>query len=139
MANRVIPFSTKVHGVLDYAIGILLISMPRLVDLPHDVPAARYVFIVLGGIHILYSLFTKYELGLIRVIPMSAHKILDYITAAMLMVAPWALGIADEITLPYVLLAIPQLLIPSLSRHRMPKHKVALEPEPVKTDAGSIS
>src|SRR5688572_26003589 len=83
---RVIP--TRVHGVIDYLMGIVLIAAPWVLDFADGGPE-QWVPVILGIGVILYSLFTKYELGVLRTIPMAVHLWLDFGGGVVLAVSPW--------------------------------------------------
>jgi hypothetical protein len=99
---RFIP--TRVHGILDYLMGVVLIVAPWLLDLDSD--AAIWVPVILGVGAIVYSLLTDYELGVMRRIPMSTHLILDMLSGTVLAASPWLFGFADEVWVPHVVLGI---------------------------------
>lgn len=103
---RVIP--TRTHGILDYVIGILLIVAPWLFDFA-DGGAEQWVPIVLGAGVILYSLVTDYELGVIKVIPMPTHLILDIVGGIILAASPWLFGFADEIWWPHLIVGLLEI------------------------------
>lgn len=67
---RFIP--TRIHGVLDYLVGALLIAAPWLLNFDRG-GAETWVPVILGVGALLYSLFTDYELGLVRRLSMSTH------------------------------------------------------------------
>lgn len=90
---RFIP--TRVHGPLDYIVGAALIAAPWIFQFS-DHTAATVVPIVLGVGLIVYSLFTDYELGLVRVLPMAVHNLFDVAAGALLAASPWIFGFADE-------------------------------------------
>jgi branched-subunit amino acid transport protein len=90
---RFIP--TRIHGFLDYIVGVVLIAAPWIFQFSEHT-AATVVPIVLGIGLILYSLFTDYELGVIRTLPMSVHNVLDIAAGAFLAASPWIFGFADE-------------------------------------------
>ena len=90
---RFIP--TRIHGFLDYIVGVALIAAPWIFQLS-DNTAATVVPIVLGIGLILYSLITDYELGLVRVLPMAVHNLFDIAAGAVLIASPWIFGFADE-------------------------------------------
>ena len=71
---RFIP--TKFHAPLDYIVGVALIAAPWIFRFSEDT-AATVVPIVLGIGLIAYSLFTNYELGVWKVVPMAAHNLFD--------------------------------------------------------------
>ncbi len=99
---RFIP--TRVHGMLDYLMGAVLILAPWLLDF--DDTAAIWVPVVIGASVILYSLLTDYELGIARVIPMATHLILDIVGGLVLAVSPWIFQFNDEVWVPHLVLGL---------------------------------
>jgi hypothetical protein len=100
-AMRFIP--TRVHGMVDYAMGILLIVAPWLLGFAAG-GAETWVPVILGAAAIGYSLFTDYELGLVRKIPMSTHLGLDFGSGVLLAASPWLFGFASLVYLPHLIL-----------------------------------
>jgi hypothetical protein len=100
---RIIP--TRVHGVLDYIVGGLLIIAPWLFGFA-DGGAEQWVPIILGAGAILYSLMTDYELGVVKAIPMSLHLLLDLGSGIVLAASPWLFGFADDIWWPHFILGL---------------------------------
>ena len=100
---RFIP--TRVHGILDYLVGALLIAAPWLLDFDRG-GAETIIPVVLGAGAILYSLFTDYELGAVRRIPMPTHLMLDLASGVLLALSPWLFGFADTVRSPHLLLGI---------------------------------
>ncbi len=100
--------STRVHGFLDYAMGLLLIVAPWLFGFAAG-GAETWVPVVLGAGAILYSVLTDYELGLVRMIPMPAHLGLDALAGLLLAVSPWLFGFADYVYLPHLILGIAEV------------------------------
>jgi hypothetical protein len=97
--------STKIHGVLDYMTGLLLIAAPWLLGFADQGPAT-WVPVVLGIGAILYSLMTNYELGVIKTLSMPTHLWLDALSGAFLAASPWIFGFSDRVYLPHLLLGI---------------------------------
>ncbi len=93
---------TRVHGVIDYLWGIALMASPWLFGFA-DVPAATWVAIVFGAGAILYSALTAYELGVLKILPMPLHLILDGLGGAVLAASPFLFGFADQVLWPHVL------------------------------------
>jgi hypothetical protein len=121
MLASLIP--TRVHGILDYLMGVLLIAAPWLFGFA-DVRPAMMIFVVLGISVIIYSLITDYELGAARVLPMPVHLWLDLLSGLLLAASPWLFGFADRIAWPHVtfgLLEVGAALVssrvPSTMRH----------------------
>src|SRR3954470_12689855 len=105
-AMNLIP--TRVHGFLDYIVGLLLIVAPWLFGFSHH-GAASSVPIFLGAAAILYSLLTRYELGLIKVIPMPAHLALDVLSGIFLALSPWIFGFNHFVKWPHVIFGLIEI------------------------------
>ena len=87
MSLRFIP--TKVHGALDYIVAIALIFAPMIFGFQSVGGAAVIIPIILGIGLILYSLFTNYEWGLIRVLGMPYHLMVDVAASLVLIASPF--------------------------------------------------
>ena len=96
---------TRLHGVIDYISGAGLLSTPWLLGFA-DVPAAKWVAIVFGVEAILYSAVTAYELGILKILPMPMHLILDGVAGAVLAASPWLFGFADQVFWPHLLFGL---------------------------------
>ena len=110
---QVIP--TRIHGMIDYATGILLLAAPYLFGFA-DGSAAQWVPMVLGIATIGASLTTRYELGVYGLIPMPMHLMLDGGSAIFLIASPWLFGFAERIYWPHVMVGLFELVIGVLSR-----------------------
>lgn len=75
-------FSTRVHGMLDYGVALLLLLVPRLLNLPGDVIT---LLTVLGLGVVVYSLITRYELSIAKILPMVAHLAIDALGGLLLL------------------------------------------------------
>jgi hypothetical protein len=111
---------TKVHGYLDYMMGLLLIAAPWLFDFA-DGGAKQWIPVILGSGAIIYSLMTDYELGVSRIISMPTHLTLDLISGILLAASPWLFGFADEVYIPHLVLGILEIGA-SLTTKRQPEH-----------------
>ena len=97
--------STKVHGILDYLLGILLIASPWLLNFSSGGPET-WVPVVLGAIVVIYSLMTEYELGVFKIISMDAHLALDLWSGILLAASPWLFGFYEWVYLPHLILGV---------------------------------
>jgi hypothetical protein len=100
--------STKVHGVLDYLVGILLIASPWLFDFARG-GAETWVPVILGAGAIIYSLMTDYELGLSRSISMRTHLTLDLCSGLLLAASPWLFGFNEYIYVPHLIFGLLEI------------------------------
>ena len=100
---RFIP--TKVHGVLDYLVGVLLIAAPWLLNFARG-GAETWVPVVLGAGAIIYSLMTNYEFGLSRSISMRTHLTLDLMSGILLAASPWLFGFSDYVYVTHLVVGL---------------------------------
>lgn len=108
---------TRIHGVLDYLIGALLIVAPWLLGFANN-GWETWVPVVLGALVILYSLFTRYEVGLVKTIPMPVHLWLDGIGGALLIASPWIFQFHDVVWAPHVVVGSVEVLTALFTRRR---------------------
>ncbi len=110
---------TKVHGLLDYLVGIALIAAPWLFQFQDVGGMAVYLPIVLGVGLIVYSIFTNYEWGLVKVLPMPYHLVVDFVAAALLALSPWLFGFANQkwnAWVPHVAVGVVVILVVLVSK-----------------------
>ena len=119
--NSVRFLPTSVHGVLDYLVGVALIAAPWLFGFASVGGIAVYLPIILGSGLIVYSLVTKYELGIpgIKFIPMPYHLLFDFVAAALLAASPFLFGFANRplnVWLPHLVVGIVVILVVLVSQ-----------------------
>jgi hypothetical protein len=112
---RIIP--TRVHGFLDYGVGLLLIAAPWLLGFAAG-GAETWVPVTLGVLLLIYSMMTDYELGLVRAIPMPVHLGLDVVSGILLAASPWLFGFSDLVTTPHVVVGILEILAGIMTQTR---------------------
>jgi hypothetical protein len=95
---------TRVHGFLDYLLGAVLVVIPLAFDF--GAGPQTWLPVLMGGGAIVFSLLTEYELGVVPMIPMPAHLILDALGGLFLAASPWVLGFAWEVWIPHVVLGL---------------------------------
>jgi hypothetical protein len=104
---RFIP--TLMHGVMDYLVGILLLIAPWLLDFQRG-GAETTVPMVLGGAALLYSMVTNYELGLIKLLPMKVHLIMDILSGIILVISPWLWRFDKMVYMPHLTIGLVEIL-----------------------------
>lgn len=127
---RFVP--TQVHGIFDYVGGVALISAPFLFGFFSVGGIAVILPMVLGVGLIIYSLLTRYELGIpaIKFIPMPLHLLFDFVAAALIAVSPFLFGFyhdAPNVWLPHLIsgLAVIVLVLVSQTHPRARAAKAA--------------
>lgn len=108
---RFIP--TRIHGLIDYAWGVLLILSPFMLGFSAD-KTALWIAVAFGIAGIVYSLLTDYELGAFKLLPMPFHLVLDGLAGLALVVLAFALRLdcrASWVFLLFGLFAVVASLI----------------------------
>jgi len=112
--------STWIHGVVDYLTGALLILAPFVLGFNTGGPE-QWVPIVLGVTAVLYSLATRYELGLYPIISMPIHLLLDAGSGVFLAASPWLFGFSDQITWPHVVVGLFEVMMSVITQTKPSK------------------
>ncbi len=115
------PIPRFVHGVIEYAAGVLFIVAPFL--FAFEASAAIALSIVAGVVVLIVAATTEGSSSLVNSIPISVHVLLDYALAAVLVAAPFLFGFSGE-TAPtafFIVLGVAHLLITIGTRFGSPK------------------
>jgi hypothetical protein len=110
---------TKVHGVLDYLVGLALIFAPNIFQFTSVGGAAVFIPRLLGTVLIVYSLFTNYEWGIFKVLPMGYHLVVDFLAALFLALSPFLFGFSNQglnVWLPHTVVGIVVILVVLVSQ-----------------------
>lgn len=73
--------SSKAHGVIDYIFVLFLVASPTLFHMEGNLCTVTYG---LGGIHLLMTLLTDFELGAVKIIPFRIHGLIEIAVAVAL-------------------------------------------------------
>jgi hypothetical protein len=101
---RFIP--SRIHGILDYIVGVLLLLAPEIFGFSQVGGAAVTIPRVIGVLILVQGVLTRYEMGLFKVLPFSFHLAMDYIVGIFLAGSPVLFGFSNQPTnvwLPHVL------------------------------------
>jgi hypothetical protein len=93
-----------VHGVVEYALGVLLIVAPFV--LGFEASAAVAVSIVAGVLTLVIAASSNLPTGLARVIPPGVHFVLDVVIAAALIAAPFLFRFWEETAPTAIMLVV---------------------------------
>jgi len=108
---RFIP--TRVHGVMDYVMGVLLIAAPWILGFADDDLAANgaetWIPVLFGGTMIVAALMTAYECGVVSLISMKTHLGMDALMGAVLAASPWLFGFVDQVWIPHLVLGLGEI------------------------------
>lgn len=87
------PISDRIHGVLDYALVAAFLNAPLVLGF-HGTAAAIVYW--LSGIHLLLTGFTRFPLGVFRLIPFKVHGAFELVAGIFVLIAPWIFGFAGN-------------------------------------------
>ena len=82
---------TRYHGMLDYFFAFVMIATPTIGRFANN-KIAVVIFILLGLLMVVNSLFTKYEHGPFPTLTMKSHLKIDMAIGGLLIVCPWLSG-----------------------------------------------
>lgn len=108
--------SIKTHGMLDYLTVIGFILIPLLLKLS-GTPA--YVSYAVAAVHFLMTVLTSFPMGIIKMIPIAVHKIVEAVVGPVLVICPWVLGFASLTTARnfFILAGVVIFLVWALSQY----------------------
>lgn len=118
LMNR--PIATRTHGFLDYTLAAVLFFAPNIFGFAEYGGAAVWVPRIIALVVLTQSIFTRYELGLIKMLPMRMHLMNDYLAGAFLAASPWLFGFYDaaiqRLWVPHVAAGLAILLVTALTQ-----------------------
>lgn len=114
------PIPLFIHGVIEYAAGVLFIAAPFLFGFESG--AAVALSIVIGVVVLAVAASTDGPTSLVNQLPRAAHVALDYVLAVILIAVPFLAGFSSETapTLFFILLGVAHMLITIGTRFRPP-------------------
>ena len=110
------PIPAFFHGAIEYLAAALFIAAPFLFSFEAD--AATAVSIVVGVLVLVLTACSALPTGIIKSIPVQAHAIVDYVTAAILIASPFLFGFSDDGTATafFIVLGVVHLLLTIATR-----------------------
>jgi hypothetical protein len=117
--------SLKVHGILDYAGGILITFSPWIFGFADLGGAPLYIPLCLGSMQLVMALFSNHPYGLFKVFPMQLHLIIDMFAGIFMLASPWIYGFYHVVFLPHLLLGMMSFFAGLLTSHS-PMYKLEL-------------
>ncbi len=110
---RIIP--TRIHGILDYLVGIILIASPWVFDFDNG-GAETWVPVIVGVMVLLQTIMTNFEVGFIRKIPMATHLRMDFFIGLFLIASPWIFDFDEQVWEPHVIFGVFSILASLMTR-----------------------
>jgi hypothetical protein len=83
----------RAHGYLDYVAVAGFLAAPSLISFA-GLPAM--IAYALACVHLLLTLTTAFPLGVLRLVPFTAHGAIELVVAIALALLPWLLGFSGD-------------------------------------------
>jgi hypothetical protein len=117
--------SPQVHGFIDLLVVAFLFGSPTFFGFTDGVATFTYI---LGIVHLLLTLLTAYGMGIVKVIPLYIHGIIEFVVGIVLIALAYTLfkGNASA-QLYYVIFGTVVLLTWLVSDYKMPTVPVSEE------------
>jgi len=80
--------SPKIHGIIDFLTVAFLLLSPSFFDFTGGLAIFTYA---LGGAHLLLTAFTRYTVGIFKVIPFTIHGAIEFFVGIILIVLAYTL------------------------------------------------
>ena len=112
------------HGILDYALAILLLAAPSVVGFAGMQAKWSYIF---GAVLLVMAILTRYPLGIIRIVGLGTHGFIELLLAICVFAAPWYGNFARGVLSRnfYVMLGLLMLVLWFLTDFRGVRDRVA--------------
>src|SRR5436190_19374913 len=106
------------HAIADYAVGLGLVIIAIAVGGSGKAVAAG---VIVGATVLVVSMFTRYPLGVAKVLPFTVHSAGDYLAAALLVLSPFVLNFHNTdrgLTAVYVVAGIAVLVVSLVTNYQ---------------------
>ncbi|HEX6921467.1 MAG TPA: hypothetical protein VF314_14695 [Actinomycetes bacterium] len=110
------PIPAFVHGVVEYAAGVLLIVAPFLFGF--DSTSATAAAVVIGLVLLAFTAMSPLPTGLVRAVSLGVHVTVDVVLAVLLVALPFLLDFTSEAapTALFITLGVLHLLVTIATR-----------------------
>lgn len=110
------PVPAFVHGVIEYAAGVLFIVAPFVFGF--DASSATAASVVVGLVLLAFTATSRLPTGLVRSISPGVHATVDVVAAVLLVALPFVLGFTEEgaPTALFITLGVAHLLVTIATR-----------------------
>ncbi len=82
----------KMHGIIDYIVVAFLWISPSIFNFPAHTSWFTYA---IGGVHFLLSIFTNFNYGIIKIVPLNIHGHIELLVSIVLVPLAFYLGSID--------------------------------------------
>jgi hypothetical protein len=102
--------NSKLHAVIDYASGLFMLGLPGIINIADQSPAIKWMAMLAGIVILLQAMLTSYEGGIVSVIPLYVHLIVDIVLGFGLIISPWLVGFTGKPRAVFLVMGILAIL-----------------------------
>jgi hypothetical protein len=115
------------HGILDYALAILLFLGPSIAGFAGTKATWAYVF---GGVLFAMAILTRYPLGIVKIVGLAIHGFVELLLILCVLAAPWYGNFIGGVTSPrfYWTIGVMMLVLWFLTDFRGVRDRVKAAP-----------
>ena len=118
--------SSRIHGVLDYMVALVLIIAPIALGFRAESAAAFFIPLAGGLGLLLYSMFTDYSSGLRRMISFRLHLVIDFVAGVTLLASPFVFGFGGVPRLFFAIVGASVIAVVALTDEDVTSPSVAV-------------
>jgi SPW repeat len=89
------PIPLRMHAMAEPLIALVFIAAPWIFGFS-DADDAKTVSIVLGVLVLLTGLSTRWRMGVVKLLSLGAHRMMDILVAVVAIVSPFVFGFSDN-------------------------------------------
>lgn len=121
------------HGIIDYALAILLAAGPSIAGFTGRQATWSYIF---AAVLFAMAVLTRYPLGVIKIVGLGIHGFVELLIAICLIAAPWYGNFASGVTSPrfYLTVGIMMLVLWFLTDFRGVRDRAPAAPTADRAD-----
>ncbi|GAB3933427.1 hypothetical protein [Mucilaginibacter myungsuensis] len=86
--------SPKLHGIIDYLVVIFLLASPTIFGMTGMLSTGTYA---LGVVHLILTLLTDFSGGVVKLIPLALHGLIELVVGIALVVIAFTLLKGDAV------------------------------------------
>ena len=122
--------SDSIHGLLDYAVAIILIVVPFAADFAATSAMAHWLSVAAGVALLVYSLLTDYARGVRALIPFKVQLVIDAVVGLALIAAPFVFSFGGFAEQFYLVMGVAVVLVVLLTNPETAAATPAASAEP---------
>ena len=102
--------NSKFHAIIDYASALFMLGLPGIINIADQSPAIKWIAMLAGIVILLQAMLTSYEGGIVSIIPLYVHLIIDIILGLAFIFIPWLAGFTGKPRVVFLVMGILAIL-----------------------------